>query len=112
MPSPSGTRCWPLVSTARSSRAQRGIVALSARRGIDVAPGTGRRYDFPMPVARQLKAPLTMIVSNGALVRSNDGRTHLCHLLPRRVAEQVLRLTKYWREGAAVIFDRPAENQV
>src|SRR5438874_6353177 len=185
MPSPSGTRCWPLVSTARSSRAQRGIVALStrrpascerraslsfssgqyrspchrqtfqpanppsrynrgmpvrlialdidgtlldsrwqvseanrnaiaeaARRGIEVALVTGRRYDFAMPVARQLEAPLTMIVSNGALVRSNDGHTHLRHLLPRHVAKQVLPLTKPWREGTAVIFDRPLENQL
>src|SRR5881275_62685 len=185
MPSPSGTRCWPLVSTARSSRAQRGIVALStrrpascerraslsfssgqyrspchrqtfqpanppsrynrgmpvrlialdidgtlldsrwqvseanrqaiaqaARRGIEVALVTGRRYDFAMPVARQLQAPLTMIVNNGALVRSNDGHTHLRHLLPRHVAKQVLPLTKPWREGTAVIFDRPLENQL
>src|SRR6266566_5125459 len=138
MPSPSGTRCWPLVSTARSSRAQRGIVALSTRRpascerraSLSFSSGQYRspchrqtfqpanppsRYNRGMPVrliARQLEAPLTMIVSNGALVRSNDGRTHLCHLLPRRVAEQVLRLTKSWREGAAVIFDRPAETQV
>src|SRR2546429_66367 len=82
------------------------------RGGVSKSLSSGRRYDFAMPVARQLEAPLTMIVSNGALVRSNDGRTHLCHLLPRRVAEQVLRLTKSWREGAAVIFDRPAENQV
>ena len=78
---------------------------------------TGRRYDFAMPVARQLHAPLTplpltMIVNNGALIRSNDGRTHLRHLLTQRVAEQVLHLTKPWREGAAVIFDRPLENQL
>jgi len=53
-----------------------------------------------------------MIVSNGALVRSHDGRTHLRHLLPCRVAEQVLRLAKSWREGASVIFDRPRENQL
>src|SRR5438874_7710445 len=158
MPSPSGTRCWPLVSTARSSRAQRGIVALStrrpascerraslsfssgqyrspchrqtfqpanppsrynrgmpvrlialdidgtlldsrwqvseanrnaiaeaARRGIEVALVTGRRYDFAMPVARQLEAPLTMIVSNGALVRSNDrSEEHTSELQSRR----------------------------
>jgi hydroxymethylpyrimidine pyrophosphatase-like HAD family hydrolase len=53
-----------------------------------------------------------MIVNNGALIRSNDGRTHLRHLLPQRTAEQVLHLTEAWREGAAVIFDRPAENQL
>jgi hydroxymethylpyrimidine pyrophosphatase-like HAD family hydrolase len=36
----------------------------------------------------------------------------LRHLLPRGTAEQVLQLTRPWREGAAVIFDRPLENQL
>ena len=101
-----------LDSRWQVSEANRNAIAQAARRGIEIALVTGRRYDFAMPVARQLETPLTMIVSNGALVRSHDGRTHLRHLLPRRVAEQVLRLTKSWREGAAVIFDRPRENQL
>jgi Cof subfamily protein (haloacid dehalogenase superfamily) len=98
--------CWQV------SDANRQAIAKAARRGIEVALVTGRRYDFAMPVARQLDAPLTMIVNNGALIRSNDGRTHLRHLLPRPVAERVLRLTQAWREGAAVIFDRLVENQL
>jgi len=65
-----------------------------------------------MPVARKLDSPLTMIVNNGALIRSKEGRTHLRHLLPRNTAEQVLDLTRPWREGAAVIFDRQLENQL
>ena len=101
-----------LDSRWQVSDANRKAIAEAARRGIEVALVTGRRYDFAMPVARQLEAPLTMIVNNGALVRSNDGRTHLRHLLAWRVATQVLELTKSWRDGAAVIFDRPAENQV
>ena len=106
-----------LDSRWQVSEANRKAIAEAARRGIEVALVTGRRYDFAMPIARQLDAPLTplnltMIVSNGALIRSNDGRTHLRHLLPLRVAGQILHLTKPWREGAAVIFDRPAENQL
>ena len=101
-----------LDSRWQVSEANRTAIAEAARRGIEVALVTGRRYDFAMPVARHLDAPLTMIVNNGALIRSNDGRTHLRHLLPQRVAGQVLRLTKPWREGAAVIFDRPLENQL
>src|SRR5437763_9092770 len=65
-----------------------------------------------MPVARKLDSPLTMIVNNGALIRSKEGRTHLRHLLPQSIARQVLELTKPWREGAAVIFDRLLENQL
>ena len=101
-----------LDSRWQVSEANRRAIAEAARRGIEVALVTGRRYDFAMPVARQLDAPLTMIVNNGALIRSNDGRTHLRHLLPLLVAAQVLDLTKPWREGVAVIFDRPAENQL
>lgn len=92
--------------------ANRAAIAEAARRGIEVALVTGRRYDFAMPVAAKLDCPLTMIVNNGALVRSKEGRTHLRHLLPRSTAEQVLELTRAWREGAAVVFDRPRENQV
>ena len=101
-----------LDSRWQVSEANRAAIAEAARRGIEVALVTGRRYDFALPVARQLDAPLTMIVSNGALIRSKDGGTHLRHLLPRRTAEQVLHLTMSWREGAAVIFDRPLENQL
>lgn len=101
-----------LDSRWQVSEANRNAIAEATRRGIEVALVTGRRYDFAMPVARQLDIPLTMIVNNGALVRSNDGRTRLRHLLARRVAKQVLQLTKSWRDGAAVIFDRPVENQL
>ena len=92
--------------------ANRSAIAEAARRGIEVALVTGRRYDFAMPVARQLDSPLTMIVNNGALIRSKEGRTHLCHLLPRDTAQRVLELTRPWREGAAVVFDRARDNQL
>ena len=101
-----------LDSRWQVSDANRKAIAEAARRGIELALVTGRRYDFAMPIARQLEAPTTMIVNNGALVRSSDGRTHLRHLLPRHVAEEVLHVTKPWREGAAVIFDRPQEDQL
>ena len=78
----------------------------------DVALVTGRRYDFAMPIAREVDSPLTMIVSNGALVRTFDGETHLRHLLPLDTAARVLQATKPWREGTGVVFDRPRENQV
>ena len=92
--------------------ANRAAIAEATRRGIEVALVTGRRYDFAMPVARQMDSPLTMIVNNGALIRSKEGQTHLRHLLPRDTAQQVLELTRPWREGAAVIFDRQLQNQL
>jgi Cof subfamily protein (haloacid dehalogenase superfamily) len=90
----------------------RAAIAAATERGIEVALVTGRRYDFAMQVAEKVGSPLTMIVNNGALIRSNDGKTHLRHLLPRGIAESVLQLTRAWRDGAAVIFDRPHEKQL
>jgi Cof subfamily protein (haloacid dehalogenase superfamily) len=92
--------------------ANRVAIAEATRRGIEVALVTGRRYDFAMPIALQVGAPLTMIVSNGAVIRTQDGQTHLRHLLPRETAARVLEITRPWRDSAAVIFDRPQENQV
>jgi hydroxymethylpyrimidine pyrophosphatase-like HAD family hydrolase len=51
-------------------------------------------------------------VNNGALIKSKSGATLLRHLLPREIARQVLEATDPFRSGAAVVFDRPRENQV
>jgi len=92
--------------------ANRVAIAEATRRGIEVALVTGRRYDFAMTIALQIGAPLTMIVSNGAIIRTQDGETHLRHLLPRETAARVLEITRPWRDSTGVIFDRPRENQV
>ncbi|MEQ1473871.1 MAG: HAD-IIB family hydrolase, partial [Candidatus Acidiferrum sp.] len=101
-----------LNSRWQVSAANQAAIAEAARRGIEVALVTGRRYDFALPVAQKISAPLTMIVNNGALIRSHDGQTHLRRVLPRAVAENVLQLTQPWREAAAVVFDRPNTEQV
>ncbi|MBZ5700562.1 MAG: HAD-IIB family hydrolase [Acidobacteriia bacterium] len=87
-------------------------IAEAARRGIEVALVTGRRYDFALPVARLVDAPLTMIVNNGALIRTHDGQTHLRHLLARDTAHKVLQATQAWRAATSVVFDRPRANQI
>src|SRR5260370_6880618 len=84
--------------------ANRAAIAEASRRGIEVALVTGRRYDFAMTVAHQLDSTLTMIVSNGALIRSKEGHTHLRHLLPKQTAAQVLHPTTQWPPGAPIIF--------
>jgi len=101
-----------LDSRWRVPEANRLAIQEAKRRGIEVALVTGRRYDFALPVARDLGCPVTMIVNNGGMIRSSDGETLLRHLLPREVARRVLELTRAWREGAAVIFDRPRSNQL
>jgi len=92
--------------------ANRKAIAEAVGRGIEVALVTGRRFDFALPIAEQLRCRLVLIVNNGALVKSNDGTTHLRHLLPRDIARRALQATPQFREGTAVVFDRLRENQV
>jgi Cof subfamily protein (haloacid dehalogenase superfamily) len=92
--------------------ANRLAVAAAVNRGIEVALVTGRRFDFAAPIGRQLGTPVTMIVNNGALVKTMDGKTHVRHLLPAAVARTVLASTASFMNGAAVVFDRVRENQV
>jgi Cof subfamily protein (haloacid dehalogenase superfamily) len=101
-----------LNSRFEVSLANQSAIGEATRRGIEVVIVTGRRYDFALPVVRQIDSPLTMIVNNGALVRTSDGHTHLRHLLPRETARQVLEATQPWRGATAVVFDRPKANQV
>src|ERR1043166_8298306 len=101
-----------LDSRWKLPEANRSAICEAARRGIEVALVTGRRYDFALPVAQDLGCPLTMIVNNGGMIRASSGETRLRHLLPADVARGVLQLCIQWREGAAVIFDRPRANQL
>jgi hydroxymethylpyrimidine pyrophosphatase-like HAD family hydrolase len=73
---------------------------------------TGRRFDFARPIFTQLPGPLTLILSNGAVVKTVEGETLVQHLLPRGVARDILLRLPNHRDGAAVVFDRPREGQV
>jgi len=101
-----------LSSRFTVSERNRAAIAEAVRRGIEVALVTGRRYDFAMPVAAQIDSPLTMIVNNGALVRTKEGHTLARHLLHRDTALRVLAATEPWRDATSVVFDRPLANQV
>jgi Cof subfamily protein (haloacid dehalogenase superfamily) len=87
-------------------------IADATDRGIEVALVTGRRYTFALPIVSRIPSPLTLILNNGAIVKSMDGETLLSHLLPRQTALRVLRATPEFRDGTAVHFDRPRERQV
>jgi Cof subfamily protein (haloacid dehalogenase superfamily) len=80
--------------------------------GIDVALVTGRRFDFARPVVDQIDAPLTLIVSGGALVKQRDGRTLARHLLPADIARAVVEATGDFRDATALVFDRSRAAQV
>jgi len=93
-------------------QANREAIARAIVAGVEVALATGRRYDFARFVFEQLPAPLTLILSNGAVVKTRDGDTMMRRLLPREVARQVLAAVPQHRSEAAVTFDRPREAQI
>jgi hydroxymethylpyrimidine pyrophosphatase-like HAD family hydrolase len=75
-----------------------------------VAIATGRRYEFARAIFERLPAPLTLILSNGAIVKWHDGRTARRPCLARRPGG--LAGAPEHRSSAALIFDRPREGQV
>jgi Cof subfamily protein (haloacid dehalogenase superfamily) len=87
-------------------------VARAIEAGVEVVLATGRRFEFAHPIFEQLPGPLTLILSNGAIVKTRAGATIVRHLLPRAVALDVLRRTASFRHAAAVLFDRPLDGQV
>jgi Cof subfamily protein (haloacid dehalogenase superfamily) len=87
-------------------------IARAIDAGVEVALATGRRYDFARSIFEQLPEPLTLIVSNGAVVKTRAGDTIVRHLLPREIAQDVLRRTPQHRGTTAVLFDRPRAGQI
>jgi len=74
--------------------------------GVDIALATGRSFHFTQPVAALLPMPLTLIVNNGAVVKTRTGMTVLRHLLARDTARQVLAETRAYEDSVALVFDR------
>jgi Cof subfamily protein (haloacid dehalogenase superfamily) len=92
--------------------ANRVAIARAIDAGVEVALATGRRYDFARPIVERLPGPLTLILSNGAIVKTRDGETLMRHLLPRDIARDVIRRVPQYRRDTSVVFDRPREGQV
>lgn len=101
-----------LDDRSRLPEANRKAITEASARGIEIALVTGRRYDFAMPIARQIPCPLTMIVNNGAMVKSSDGATHMVRPIPCDLARRVIQATPQFRDEASICFDRPRDNQL
>ncbi len=80
--------------------------------GVEVALVTGRRFDFARPVMDELAVPLTMIVSNGAVVKDRSGATVARRVLARGTAVRVLSIAEAWRDCAGLLFDRAHDAQI
>lgn len=84
----------------------------AAATGIEIVLATGRRFDFARPVFERLPVAVTVIASNGAVVKRGDGTTLIRHLLPRAVARSVLSAAPHHRDTTALLFDREREAQI
>jgi len=101
-----------LDSDGRIPTANHHAVARAIDAGIEVVLATGRRYDSARPIFEALPDALTLILSNGAIVKARDGQTLMRSLLSRETARAVLAEFAEHRASAAVVFDRPREGQV
>ena len=87
-------------------------IAEAASRGIEIVIVTGRRFHSARLIAEELPCDAKLIVSNGALVKSLSGETHLRSLLAAETARHILRATEEFRSMSAVVFDRPTAAQL
>src|SRR6476661_3132023 len=79
-----------LDSDGRIPTANHHAVARAIDAGIEVVLATGRRYDSARPIFEALPDALTLILSNGAIVKARDGQTLMRSLLSRETARAVL----------------------
>jgi Cof subfamily protein (haloacid dehalogenase superfamily) len=101
-----------LDSRGRIPAAHRQALGEASARGVAIALVTGRSFHFTRPIAHLLQLPVTMIVNNGAMVKSGEGTTLLRRLLPRDAALAVLAGTRAFEDSVAIVFDRHDERQI
>lgn len=95
-----------LDSRGHIPRANRDALAGCLARGIEVWLATGRNFYFAAPVVAGLPTPLTLIASNGAVVKSPSGRTLAAHPLDHATTRAVLAATRAFHHEGGLVFDR------
>lgn len=101
-----------LNSQSEISPANRRALSAASERGIRIVIITGRRYHSARPLLESLPSPVTLITSNGAIVRTLSGELLHHNFLPRRIAVQVLEAAIDYRPYAVAIFDKENRGQV
>jgi len=89
------------VSPANLAALQRAHAA-----GIEIVLVTGRRHQFALPIAQSLGFDLSLISSNGAVIRSAAGELFHRELLPAATARDLIALMESFRGNLVVTFDR------
>lgn len=101
-----------LDSQWKLPRANRDAITAAAALGIEIVLVTGRRFTFARPIAEQLPVEWTLIASNGAVVKSQQGQTLARRLLPCAHALAVLSAAGEHRHTALLLFDRDGPGQI
>ena len=90
----------------------RQALAAVAEQGIGIVVVTGRRLFSALPYVEQIPCPVTLITSNGALIRTASGEIVYRDFLPREVALRVLQITYEYRPYSVAIFHLQGPGQV
>lgn len=101
-----------LNSNLEISQANRQALAAASERGIRIVVITGRRYHSARPLLDSLAFPVTLVSSNGAVIRTLSGDLLHHNFLPREIAVQALEAAIDYRPYAVAIFDNPGPGQV
>jgi Cof subfamily protein (haloacid dehalogenase superfamily) len=101
-----------LNSNLEISQANRLALCAASERGIRIVIITGRRYHSARPLLDSMPFPLTLITSNGAVIRTLSGEILHRNFLPRTIAIEVLEASIRYRPYAVAIFDNPGRGQV
>ena len=94
------------------SETNRQALAAVAARGVRVVVVTGRRLFSALPYVEQIPCPVTLITSNGALIRTASAEIVYRDFLPRHVALRVLEIAQEFRPYSVVIFHLSGPGQV
>jgi len=87
-------------------------LAAASERGIQIVVVTGRRARAAASYVAKIPFPITVITSNGALIRTPAGEIAYQNFLPRDVALKVLEAVQAYRPYTVAIFDVPTRGQV
>ncbi|MDR3675152.1 MAG: HAD family hydrolase, partial [Acidobacteriota bacterium] len=79
-------------------------LAAAAERGVQIVVVTGRRPSAAGPYVAKIPFPITLITSNGALIRTPAGEIAYQNFLPRDTALKVLEICQSHRPYTVVIF--------
>lgn len=87
-------------------------LAAASELGVQVVVVTGRRPRAAAPYVAKIPCPVTLITSNGAMIRTPTGEVAYQDLLPPDVALKVLEVVREYRPYTVVVFDVPGRGQV